>query len=176
MKRTDRHFDTPTTKRVHLGNAEETTPLYNDGEDIQLEDKNIREISMAVSSQSERRFDFHGRENNTSNQSMANDDVGEDFQVQVGNNAVVSVAESGDGTSDFPPCQTVGSGAALDDNREGVQSQVNNSDDGTNVADHSGCDSACSLLARERGDESSCLLYTSPSPRDIRTSRMPSSA
>ena len=29
---------------------------------------------------------------------------------------------------------------------------------------------------QQRGGESSCLLYTSPSPRDLSTSRMPSSA
>ena len=32
------------------------------------------------------------------------------------------------------------------------------------------------LLEKVRGEKSYCLLYTSPSPRDMRRSRMPSSA
>ena len=37
--------------------------------------------------------------------------------------------------------------------------------------------SAIKLAAREQGLQNiSCLLYTSPSPRDLSTSRMPSSA
>ena len=32
------------------------------------------------------------------------------------------------------------------------------------------------FVSTERGQESACLLYTSPSPRDVEESRMPSSA
>ena len=42
------------------------------------------------------------------------------------------------------------------------------------------CQAACPLCARETDPlfdkRSNCLLYTSPSPRDMRRSRMPSSA
>ena len=34
----------------------------------------------------------------------------------------------------------------------------------------------CLVLLSGKADVSSCLLYTSPSPRDLSTSRMPSSA
>ena len=36
--------------------------------------------------------------------------------------------------------------------------------------------SLCLDIKSERGQEIVCLLYTSPSPRDLSTSRMPSSA
>ena len=32
------------------------------------------------------------------------------------------------------------------------------------------------MIVNEKGDFSGCLLYTSPSPRDVEESRMPSSA
>ena len=38
------------------------------------------------------------------------------------------------------------------------------------------CEDGESRLARIPGKMRSCLLYTSPSPRDLSTSRMPSSA
>ena len=34
----------------------------------------------------------------------------------------------------------------------------------------------CTSIGLKEGMQSSCLLYTSPSPRDLSTSRMPSSA
>ena len=37
-------------------------------------------------------------------------------------------------------------------------------------------DEAKTMLGRTPGNISACLLYTSPSPRDLSTSRMPSSA
>ena len=38
------------------------------------------------------------------------------------------------------------------------------------------CDAAKRLLARNNVEYKDCLLYTSPSPRDVEESRMPSSA
>ena len=45
-----------------------------------------------------------------------------------------------------------------------------------NAADHFGVSYATACKRIDSYKSSSCLLYTSPSPRDLSTSRMPSSA
>ena len=45
-----------------------------------------------------------------------------------------------------------------------------------NIQDRSVLSMLCYSIFYNRGDDDICLLYTSPSPRDKRQSRMPSSA
>ena len=57
----------------------------------------------------------------------------------------------------------------------GVQIVSVSSEAGTDVGDMEGTDVA-ELFGKTKGFKQSCLLYTSPSPRDYAASRMPSSA
>ena len=59
------------------------------------------------------------------------------------------------------------------DNPDSESSDVVTDTDGPAIAENVGTQDSTDALA---ADSSDCLLYTSPSPRDLSTSRMPSSA
>ena len=58
----------------------------------------------------------------------------------------------------------------MKDNKNGLKTSI------AEIKDEEDSDSVKTEDVEEEEEEGSCLLYTSPSPRDLSTSRMPSSA
>ena len=53
---------------------------------------------------------------------------------------------------------------------------IDNDEDGVSDCDDFGCAESVDCEGTDTGEADTCLLYTSPSPRDATLSRMPSSA